>query len=294
MTRNADLTIDLWTNAVPGEVAGHTVTERLLDDDGVQRVSHVVRPQLFVFNADPHAKAGGRTTVLILPGGGYSRLAMQHNGEHPVQGWLNSIGVHVAVLKYRLPSDEIMQDKSVGPLQDAQRAVRLVRQRAHEWSGQEAIVGIYGGSAGGHLAASVCTWFDERIYPLEANVPTARPDFAMLMCPVITMVDPLVHAGSRRALLGESPSSKQLDRFSVEKQVGPQTPPTILFHAIDDGSVSYQNSVLYLEALRRAGVPAESHFYERGGHGFKLGKAGESTLAWPTNAEAWMRMHDWV
>lgn len=293
MKRDPDLIIDLWPQGVPGEVPGHGVAERLLCDNGVERISHVVHPQVSVFAA-PDVPLFHGTTLLVLPGGGYSRLAMNHNGGHLVQRWLNSIGLHAAVLKYRLPNSEIMQDPSIGPLQDVQQAARLVRQRASEHTGADPVIGIYGTSAGGHLAALACTLSDERVYPLEEDAPAVRLNFAILMCPVITLDGPLAHSGSRRRLLGETPSPQQIDRFSAERSVSPRTPPTLLFHAIDDPTVPYQNSLLYLDALRQAGVPAEVHLFERGGHGFKMGKEGDSTMTWPTIAQAWMRMHGWT
>jgi acetyl esterase/lipase len=211
-------------------------------------------------------KANG-TAVIVFPGGGYINLTVTYEGEDIAKEF-NKIGVTAFVVKYRLPSDDIMVDKTIGPLQDAQRAIQIVRERATEWGVQPNKIGIIGFSAGGHLASTLATHFHKAVIPNNEHT-SLRPDFAMLIYPVITF-GPFAHAGSRENLIGKNPSQELIDLYSNEKQVTTDTPPCFLIHAGDDNTVPVQNSILFYEALVNNKVKAEMHLFQEGGHGFGM------------------------
>jgi acetyl esterase/lipase len=194
-------------------------------------------------------------------------------------------GVAAFVLKYRLPDDKIMKDKSIGPLQDAQQAIRLIKQHARQWNIDTGRVGIMGFSAGGHLASTVGTHFDRPV--ITGNrLADVRPSFMILVYPVISMTDSLGHHGSRNNLLGKSPSLQNIRLYSNELQVTAQTPPAFLIHAGDDKVVDVDNSISFYEALRHNKVPAEMHIYPKGDHGFVLKKPVEE---WMDICMKWMK-----
>jgi acetyl esterase/lipase len=225
--------------------------------------------------------------VVICPGGGYGNVAIDHEG-HAVARWLNSIGVAGFILDYRHARRGYQHP---APLQDAQRAIRTVRARAAEWRVDPRRVGILGFSAGGHLASSAGTHFDagrpDAADPVERL--GCRPDFMVLIYPVITFTQRFAHAGSRRNLLGENPDPALVELFSNEKQVTPQTPPTFLVHTDEDGGVPAENSVAFYLALRKAKIPGELHIFRDGPHGFGLGKPGTPAALWPGLCERWLR-----
>jgi acetyl esterase/lipase len=257
-----------------------------IDSSGVPArysYSKVSHPTLAVW-LPPADKRNG-TAVVVCPGGGYVHLAMTHEGTE-VAAWLNSLGITAFVLKYRLPSDEIMVDKTIGPLQDAQRAIQLVRQRAGEWGINPSKVGIMGFSAGGHLASTAGTHFMKPVIANPSGV-SLRPDFMILLYPVISFDDSIGHRGSRDALLGRNPSPAQIREYSNELQVTDQTPPTFLVHAEDDKTVPVLNSINFYEALMRHHVPAEMHLYPRGGHGFGMHNHTTKDL-WPERLQNWL------
>ena len=240
-------------------------------------------PTLTLFPADPD-KANG-VAVVICPGGGYHGLAMDYEG-YDVTRWLNSEGISAFVVKYRLHPY-----RHPVPLQDAQRAIRIVRTRAAEWKVDPGKIGILGFSAGGHLASTAATHFDAG--DAQGADPIARmgcrPDFAVLLYPVITMTDPYTHRGSRKGLLGEQPSEAQIDFLSNEKRITPATPPTFLVHTFEDKAVPAENSILFYRGLRDAGVPGEPHIFERGRHGLGLGSGDPAFSAWPKACIEWFR-----
>ncbi|GIW87607.1 MAG: beta-xylanase [Isosphaeraceae bacterium] len=231
--------------------------------------------------------------VVICPGGGYGFLATEHEGSE-VAAWLNSIGVAGIMLKYRIAP----RYRHPAPLEDAQRAMRLVRHHAQAWGIDPDRVGILGFSAGGHLASTVSTHFDtgrhEAADPVERQ--SCRPDFAILVYPVIALATEYGHSGSRTNLLGDRPDPALLASLSNETQVTPRTPPTFLVHTAEDAAVPPENSLLYASALRRAGVPFELHLFAKGVHGLGLGTGWKGRIgpepsfqAWPSLCEAWLR-----
>lgn len=226
------------------------------------------------------------TGVLVFPGGGYVGLTMDYEGEQ-IAEWLNSYGIPAFVLKYR-----------VGPryrhpveLGDAQRAIRYVRAHAREFGIDAHRIGVWGFSAGGHLASSAGTHFDSgnanSADPIERE--SSRPDFLILAYPVITFEEPYLHRGSRNALLGDHPDPALINLLSNERQVTKETPPTFLFHTSDDPVVPVQNSVQFYLALRAAGVPAEMHIYEHGGHGVGLARSEPDLASWPHLLALWLK-----
>lgn len=229
------------------------------------KIGFVSIPSLTPFFPEK-AKANG-AAVIICPGGGYARLMIENEG-YEIARKFNEIGVAAFVLKYRLPSDEIMVDKTIGPLQDAQRAIQLLRLRSAAWGINPAKIGIIGFSAGGHLASTAGTHFDHLVIENKEHV-NLRPDFMMLIYPVISFGE-LGHQGSKHNLLGLSPDQKLVDLYSNEKQVDSNTPLTFMVQAQDDKTVAVQNSLLFYSALTAAKVRAEMVLYATGGHGFGL------------------------
>lgn len=205
--------------------------------------------------------------------------------------WFNSLGIPAFVLKYRLPSDLIMKNKNVGPLQDAQEAVRYVRQNAAKWNIDPNKIGILGFSAGGHLVATLSTHYDDKVYESDYKV-SARPNFSLLIYPVISMQNDITHKGSQINLLGNNPSEDLINSFSNEKRVTTQTPPAFLIHATDDTVVIPENSINYYLALKKNGVTAELHLYEKGGHGFGLG-VNDTSKNWTRECEEWLKANNY-
>jgi acetyl esterase/lipase len=233
----------------------------------------------------PRQNANG-TAVVVCPGGGYGNLAMDHEGRQ-IAEWLNARGVAAFVLKYRLGP----RYRHPAPLTDAQRAIRTVRHGAEGFHVAPDRIGIWGFSAGGHLASTAGTHFDAG-NPNAADAidrVSSRPDFLVLAYPVITMTG-FTHGGSRRNLLGESPDPNLVALLSNETQVTAQTPPAFLFHTTDDAGVPVENSVQFYLALRKAGVPAEMHLYEHGRHGVGLALSDPVLGSWGERLEDWMRL----
>ncbi len=244
----------------------------------------VDKPTLTVF-LPPAGKANG-AAVVVCPGGGYGALAVNHEGKDVGQ-WFTERGVTAFMLKYRLGP----RYRHPAPLQDAQRALRTVRARAQTLGLDPRRIGIMGFSAGGHLASTAGTHFDDgkpdAADPLERM--SCRPDFLILCYPVVTFSEPYLHCGSRTNLLGKEPDPKLIEHLSNDKQVTGRTPPTFLFHTDADAGVVPENSVLFYLALRKAKVPAELHIYEQGKHGVGLAPKDPILSSWPERLEGWMR-----
>lgn len=275
--------IKVWPDTIPGAITDVKYKEHdLSNKNGIYRISKVSVPTLSVFLP---AKGNG-AAVVICPGGGYEHLAYEKEGVKVAQ-WFNKIGVAAFILKYRLPSDSIMKNKAIGPLQDAQEAMRIVRRNAGKWKIDPDKIGVTGFSAGGHLAATLCTHYNAKIY--KSGTTSAKPDFAILLYPVISMEPGITHKGSRNNLLGLNPPEKEVKYFSNELNVNSGTPPTFLALAENDKTVPVQNSIEYFMALKKYNIPAELHIFQKGGHGFGLGKEGETQSYWPELCKNWLK-----
>jgi acetyl esterase/lipase len=266
--------ISLYEGQIPNSIPGKDQESSDINSDGIRVISKVSRPTLTIF-LPPRVKANG-TAVIICPGGGYTNLAFDYEGT-TVARRLNESGIAAFVLKYRIPDDSTMVTKEIGPVQDAQRAMQILRSRALEWHIDPHRIGLMGFSAGGHLASTAGTHFKRNYISNPQNI-SLRPDFLILIYPVISFKAPNVNWGSAHNLLGPNPSQDKIGEYSNELYVTDQTPPSFLVHAKDDSAVPYANSVLFAEALRRHHVPEEIYLYEQGGHGFSMNNHTSSKL----------------
>ncbi len=250
---------------------------------GAQGDAEIDKPSITIYLA-PAEKANG-SAVVVCPGGGYHALAMDHEGRQ-IAEWLNARGAAAFVLKYRLGP------KYHHPIElgDVQRAIRSVRYGAKEFRIDPRRIGVWGFSAGGHLASTAATHFDagKAASPDPVDRESCRPDFAILCYPVITMSG-RGHSGSRTNLLGDDYEPQLVEDLSNEKQVGPDTPPAFLFHTSDDPVVPVENSIMFYSALRRYGVPAEMHIYAHGEHGVGLAQKDPVLSTWPARLEDWLK-----
>lgn len=241
-------------------------------------------PWLWLYPAPPETTPSG-AAVVVCPGGGYGGLATAHEGNE-VAKYFNSRGIHAFVLKYRLSPY-----RHPVPMLDVQRALRLVRANASDWGVDPKRVGVMGFSAGGHLASTAATHFDDGQSTAADPIDrlSCRPDFAILCYPVISFTTEYVHAGSRKNLLGENPDPELVRLMSNELQVTADTPPTFLFHTGEDKGVPPENSVLFYMALRKFKIPSEMHIYERGPHGVGLATADPILGTWPARMVDWLK-----
>lgn len=283
--------VPVWPDGVPGAIENPEYTESYTYDVSgeVRGVRQISRPTLTPFI--PDAATSNGTSVIICPGGGYTHLAIKKEG-YMVARWLNTLGITAFVLKYRMPSDKTMVDKSIGPLQDVQEAIRMVRSNSEKWNLDGNKIGVMGFSAGGHLASTLSTHYNDPVYVPGVEY-SARPDFSILVYPVISMEEGITHQGSKKSLLGEAPSRVLIDKYSNATQVSGDTPPTFLVHATDDTAVPVENSIEYYKALKMHKVPAEMHVYEKGGHGFGLGVSG-TNIHWPRDLKQWFLANDYI
>jgi acetyl esterase/lipase len=277
---NGQEIIDLY----PGKIPNSKVTgTKEVYENGMYR--GVTVPTLEVYLPEKDKATGA--AVIICPGGGYSVVVYQGEGITTAREFANN-GIAAFVLKYRLPDDSTMIDKKIGPLQDALQAIKIVRENAGKWGIDVNKVGIMGFSAGGHLASTVATHY-KKAYIENSNNTNLRPDFQILVYPVISMQDSLTHPDSRNKLLGSNPSKEVIDDYSNEKQVNEDTPPAYLTHAADDKLVDVDNSILYFEKLRHCNVAVEMHIYPKGGHGFIFWHQG-----WMEPLLQWMKESKWT
>lgn len=283
-TISAQDVLDLYpADSIPNSKPSAIEEKSVSSGSGRLTISNVTKPTLTVYL--PEAGKSNGTAVIICPGGGYRVLAAEHEGS-AVAKEFTKWGVTAFVLKYRLPSDETMDNKTIGPLQDAQRAIQMVREKAKLWQVNPKQVGIMGFSAGGHLAGSAAILNDRAMIanPLKTSL---RPDFAVLVYPVISFADEFAHKGSREALLGKEPDAAQVKLFSLENQVSKKTPPIFLVHAKDDRTVKIDNSLKLMDALEKAKVKHDMYTYEKGGHGFGMIN--------PTSDVEWMKyVYQWM
>jgi acetyl esterase/lipase len=271
----------LYSGTVPGSKQS-SIKEQIIFVNGGVRIWNVIAPTLTKFSP---AKPNG-ISVIICPGGGYGRLAIDHEGVEVAKAF-NEQGITAFVLKYRLPNDTIMVDKTTGPLQDAQQAVRTIRKQAKAWGLNPNKIGIMGFSAGGHLASTTATHFNLIVDPIMSDSGSVRPDFAILIYPVISFDDSIVHKGSKANLIGKSPSAELTKLYSNELQITKNSPPVFLVHAGDDGAVPVDNSIRYYQACIKNNVPVEMHLYPKGGHGFGMNNK--------TTSDKWFeRLINWL
>jgi len=286
IVRSQTLTLKLWPEGIPGAKSDPSYVEKITTTEGrITRCEKVVTPDLTVFLPAPE-KANG-AAVMICPGGGYGVLAFDHEG-NAIAKWLNDNGIAGFILKYRLPSDQIMVDKSVGPLQDAQEAMRIIRRHASEFKIDPKRIGVIGFSAGGHLASTISTHYSEKVYDVKDNT-SARPDFSLLIYPVVSMDTLITHRGSRNNLLGLNPGDEQVRRFSNELQITSDTPPAFLVHSSDDNAVPVMNSIGYYKGLQKNKIPAELHIFQKGGHGYGLAIDKGTESSWPDLCIKWLK-----
>lgn len=277
--------ISIWENEIPGSINNVAYSEKKIkNEDLTEKVNQITTPTLLIFK--PKTQNSNKPAILICPGGGYAHLSIDKEGKK-VAAWLNSLGITAFVLKYRLPSDLIMKNKTIGPLQDAQKAIRLIRKNYKEWNIAPNNIGIIGFSAGGHLAATLSTHYNENTYETKEEI-SARPDFTILAYPVISMKSEITHKGSQTNLLGSNPTEIVINEYSNELWVTTDTPPAFIIHASDDKSVPVENSIRYFSALNNSNIPVELHIYEKGGHGLGLGVNDTSKL-WTTDCENWLK-----
>jgi acetyl esterase/lipase len=256
--------IPLYTGSIPNSKGAPNDETSVYNPEVDTILTKVSRPTLRVYLA-PEEKNNG-TAVIICPGGGYHCLLIDRE-ENNIARAFNQIGVTAFVLKYRLPSDKTMVDKTIGPLQDAQQSIKIVREKVSEWNIDPQKIGIMGFSAGGHLAATAGTHFNHGVIDNKEKT-SLRPDFMILVYPVVSLTDSIGHIGSRNNLLGESPIKEQILFFSNEYYVSSSTPPTFITHAGDDTVVPIANSLRFYEALKKNSVPAALHIYSIGEHGY--------------------------
>ncbi|CAM4370614.1 alpha/beta hydrolase [Zobellia roscoffensis] len=285
-----DVIMPLWPKGkIPNQIVSNE--KEVHEQKDILRISKVQEPTIEVYL--PSKKNATGQAVLIFPGGGYSILAYDWEGTD-IAKFLNSKGIAGIVVKYRLPSSISQTNQEYVPLIDVQRALRMVRSKAEEFHIDATKIGIMGFSAGGHLASTLGTHFDEKIYdPIdEVDKLSARPDFMVLCYPVISMNESWAHNGSQNNLLTKKPRSGLTDYFSNEKQVNTTTPPTFLVHASDDKGVPVENSLVFYRALIKNEVPAAMHIFPKGGHGFGLGLKDKYLRTWPELLFGWMESLD--
>ena len=264
--------------------------ETELDYDSSGRIfKKVSDPEIWYYPSDKMKGKENNVAVLVIPGGGYWGLWFDKEGVD-VAKWLNNIGVSAFVLKHRLPHWESKDCRSKVALMDAQRAMRIIRKNSKIWNIDPNKIGVLGFSAGGHLASTLSTHHDNGLdlSDLKIEKTSSRPDFSILVYPVITMNRPYAHNGSRENLLGKIPSQEYLDYYSNNLQVREDTPPAILIHSDDDKGVLPENSIQYYLALRKYNIPAALHIWEDGGHGYGLGNDKGSIKSWAKICEEWM------
>ena len=280
--------IDLYSDSIPNSKPAPNEEFADTTKEGILIIHKISRPTLTTF-LPASAKATG-AAVIICPGGGYWIAAAGHEG-YDVARRFNEMGIAAFVLKYRIPSDATMLNREIGPLQDAQRAIQMVRTNARTWGIQKNKIGIMGFSAGGHLASTAGTHFQKSYIDNSRNI-NLRPDFMILVYPVISFTDSIGHSGSRENLIGKNPPAEKIREYSNELQVTRKTPPAFLVHAKDD-PIKVENSLLFAKALRKNKVPYELYLYEKGGHGYGMNNPS-SEIKWMDLVNTWMRKMKWI
>ncbi|WP_194775351.1 alpha/beta hydrolase [Pararhodonellum marinum] len=283
LTALAQNVMPLYKNAIPNAIDVPDEEKSETSENGILRISKVTNPTLTAYLPSEENATG--QAVIICPGGGYWILAAGHEGSDVAEEFTRK-GIAAFVLKYRLPNDESMIDKTIGPLQDAQRAIQMVRENADKWNINPDQIGILGFSAGGHLAATAGTQY-QRVVIDNPNQTSLRPDFMVLVYAVVSFDPDISHSGSAKNLLGENPTKEMLDLYSNEKHVNENTPPTYLVHAKDD-NVSIKNSYVMEAKLKEHHIPVGTTYFEEGGHGYGMNNP-TSSVKWMDEVEKWMK-----
>jgi acetyl esterase/lipase len=276
----AQETINIYPGVIPNSKENNVVESF---SSGMYRGVSIPTLEIYL----PETGRATGAAVIICPGGGYSVIVYQGEGVSTAKEFARN-GVAAFVLKYRLPNPEVLADPTIGPLQDAQQAIKMVRENASKWGVDPDKIGIVGFSAGGHLASSAASLF-ETVLVENSNNTSLRPDFQILVYPVISMQDNLTHRDSRNQLLGENPSNRLIDLYSSELQVSEKSPPAFITHAADDNLVDVDNSIYYFQALKHHRIPVAMHIYQKGGHGFIFGR-----FEWMLPLFLWMRENKWI
>ena len=279
----AQSTIPLYKDSIPNSIAGPDEETSTINKDSVLIISKVSRPTLTIY-LPPREKQTG-AAVIICPGGGYWVLAAGHEGADVAKRF-NEMGIAAFVLKYRIPNDRTMLNKEIGALQDAQRAIQVVRENAKEWGIRKNAIGIMGFSAGGHLASTAGTHY-QTTFISNPKKTSLRPDFMLLIYPVISFTEAIGSKNSGEQLLGKDAPADKIKEYSNELQVTRKTPPAFLVHAKNDG-VKVENSLVFADALKKHKVPVGMHIYEKGGHGYGMYNKTSNVL-WMDLVEQWMK-----
>ncbi len=283
--------IPLYTGKAPGLIAADVKEKDLQTKKGdIMLLRDVTIPTLEVFVP---TKKTSNAAVIICPGGGYHILAYDHEGTN-LGKWFADRGVTAFVLKYRLPQVELFENAEIRPLQDVQQSFRYIRKNASQYKVDPKQIGIMGFSAGGHLVSTASTHFQKQVGEITDMDISVRPDFSILVYPVISFNDKIGHMGSRDNLIGKDPSVDKIDFYSNDLHITSTTPSTFLVHAFDD-VVHIDNSLNYYKALKKEGVPSEMHLYDKGGHGFSLRKDTKgAAVNWDKRLEEWLRVNGWM
>lgn len=279
--------ISIWEDSIPNSKKSDEVEVYPKAKSGIYKIAQIQNPTLEVFEPAKPNKNG--KSVIICPGGGYHSVAYDWEGTD-VAKWFNSIGVTAFVLKYRMPNSASVKVSYEAPLQDAQRAIRYVRENSDAYGIEKNKIGIMGFSAGGHLASTLGTQFDKtnNFKESDLDLVSAKPDFMILVYPVVTMKEDFTHKGSRKSLLGTNPTSKLVTQFSNELQVTSETPTTFIVHASDDKAVPVENSLQLYKSLNDHNIETEMHIYPYGGHGFGMAIHRGRLQTWTNRLEEWL------
>ncbi len=281
-----NFSLPLWNKNIPNQNNIKIVEKRDTNENFIS-ILEVDKPIIEVYLPSKRNNSG--KAVVICPGGGYSILAYDWEGSD-IAKWLNSNGICGIVVKYRLPHTANNIEGRLSPFLDAQRAMRLTRFHAKEWGIDSNKIGIMGFSAGGHLASTLGTHFNDNFFVTDKiDSVNCKPDFMILMYPVITFREPYLHAGSRHFLIGDNPDTSLINYYSNELHVTKDTPPTFLVHAGDDKAVPVENSIMFFEKLEENNVPAEMHIFPEGGHGFSLAIGRGSLEQWKDLCITWIK-----
>lgn len=279
--------IPLWPDGKKPNFNGKIITDSLYNE----RIWRVSNPGIYAFVVPKSENKG--TAVLICPGGGYERLSHIYNGFN-IAKWYNTIGINAFVLIYRLPHQADLEVRQLAPLQDAQRAMRIIRANAAQWNIKKDKIGVMGTSAGGHVASSLGTHFEDVSSIKDAlDTNSYRADFMILLSPVISM-GKYAHPGSKKYFIGPDSTKQMIDKWSNELQVSAATPPTFIVHALNDSTVNVQNSVMFYSALLEKKVNASIHIFPQGGHGIRIDDSPGSTDLWLNLLEAWLKEMNFV